>query len=93
MWFDIKSEWRTDTVVQLCQAMRVQGAYDALPILADALQDAHCDNAELLLVLRTGACNPSLSERLVAIIMSEKTATAVPADNEGTRWGPFSCSC
>jgi hypothetical protein len=40
--------WRTDTAVLL--ARRMYGARDffALPILADALQDAGCDNEEIL---------------------------------------------
>jgi hypothetical protein len=39
-------EWRTDTVVLL--ARRMWPRYDAMPILADALQDAGCDNDDIL---------------------------------------------
>lgn len=42
------SDWRTDTVVAL--ARQVYGAYEfgAMPILADALQDAGCDSDDIL---------------------------------------------
>lgn len=41
-------EWRTDTAVLLARQM--YGAYDfsAMPILADALQDAGCNNEDIL---------------------------------------------
>ena len=49
----INPDWRTSTVVAICQGMRVAQDFSAAPILADALQDAGCDDAELLIKLRT----------------------------------------
>jgi hypothetical protein len=40
--------WRTDLVVRLTQAIAERGAYDRLPILADALEEAGCENSLLL---------------------------------------------
>ena len=40
--------WRTETVVLLAQGMYDSRDFSAMPILADALQDAGCDNTEIL---------------------------------------------
>jgi hypothetical protein len=40
--------WRTDTVVALARQMYESRDFSAMPILADALQDAGCDNEEVL---------------------------------------------
>lgn len=42
------SELRTVTVRLLADSIHSDSAYDRLPILADALEEAGCDNAELL---------------------------------------------
>jgi hypothetical protein len=41
-------EWRTDTTVALARAMYDSRDFGAMPILADALQDAGCDNEDIL---------------------------------------------
>ena len=41
-------EWRTDTAVTLARQMYDSRDFDAMPILADALQDAGCDNEDIL---------------------------------------------
>ena len=41
-------EWRTDTAVTLARTMYDSREFGAMPILADALQDAGCDNADVL---------------------------------------------
>jgi hypothetical protein len=42
------ASWRTDTVVTLAQQMYENCEFSAMPILADALQDAGCDNEDIL---------------------------------------------
>jgi hypothetical protein len=42
------SEWRTDTVVLLVRTVSESRDFGAMPILADALQDAGCDSDEIL---------------------------------------------
>ncbi len=42
------SEWRTSTVVSLAAQMYATRDFSAMPILADALQDAGCDSADIL---------------------------------------------
>ena len=41
-------EWRTSTVLALAAQMYESRDFSAMPILADALQDAGCDNADVL---------------------------------------------
>jgi hypothetical protein len=40
--------WLTSTVVELAQGIYADRSFDRLPILADALQDAGCDNPDVL---------------------------------------------
>jgi hypothetical protein len=40
--------WRTETVRLLSDGIHADQAFDRLPILADALEEAGCDNAEML---------------------------------------------
>jgi hypothetical protein len=69
-------QWRTRTVTALCESMRQTEDYSACPILADALQDAGCEDEQLLTRLRTGDWTPIL-ERTVAVIYSDRTTAAV----------------
>lgn len=73
----MKPEWRTSTVTQICAGMRQERDYSAMPILADALQDAGCDDDGLLERLRKGVSEYVEDERVVCRIFSEKTAEAV----------------
>ncbi|MBP3955026.1 hypothetical protein J8F10_06990 [Gemmata sp. G18] len=41
-------EWRTSTAVGLASQMYESRDFSAMPILADALQDAGCDRADVL---------------------------------------------
>lgn len=41
-------DWRTDTVVALARQMYESREFGTMPILADALQDAGCDNDDVL---------------------------------------------
>jgi hypothetical protein len=40
--------WRTETVLSLARSMYESREFGAMPILADALQDAGCDKADIL---------------------------------------------
>lgn len=44
--------WRSETVLQLARHARLTGDFSALPILADALEEAGCDSADVLNHLR-----------------------------------------
>jgi hypothetical protein len=44
----VKPTWQTSNVVALGQSIYADRAFDRLPILADALEDAGCDNADIL---------------------------------------------
>jgi len=44
----LERDWLTSTVLTLAQQADETGEYSALPILADALQDAGCDNEIML---------------------------------------------
>jgi hypothetical protein len=41
-------QWLTSTVVALAKGIDTERAFDRLPILADALQDAGCDHPDIL---------------------------------------------
>ena len=41
-------EWRTSTAVALAQAIYTERAFDRLPVLADALEEAGCDHPDVL---------------------------------------------
>ncbi len=45
---EIQLEWLTDTVLALARAIYATRDFGAMPILADALQDAGCDDADIL---------------------------------------------
>jgi hypothetical protein len=44
----VEPGWLTSTVVELARGIYEERAFDRLPILADALQDAGCDDADIL---------------------------------------------
>jgi hypothetical protein len=46
--------WNDGTVRSVAQAIYDDRAFDRLPILADALEDAGCDNADILTHCRSG---------------------------------------
>jgi hypothetical protein len=48
----LNPEWRTDTAVQLARHIYDNREFTAMPILADALQDAGCDNEPWLARMR-----------------------------------------
>ena len=44
----VDRRWLTSTVTDMALMMRQEGPFDRLPILADALMDAGCDNEEII---------------------------------------------
>jgi hypothetical protein len=44
----VDPSWRTSNVVSLSEGIYTDRAFDGLPVLADALEDAGCDNLEIL---------------------------------------------
>jgi hypothetical protein len=44
----LNPSWLTSTVLALAQGIYAEKAFDRMPILADALQDAGCDNEDIL---------------------------------------------
>lgn len=44
----VDPRWRTETVLALARGLDADRAFDRLPILADALQDAGCEDEQLL---------------------------------------------
>jgi hypothetical protein len=54
-WADVRwPQWRTSTVLALARGIHRTRAHDSLPILADALQDAGCDDETVLAHCREG---------------------------------------
>jgi hypothetical protein len=44
----VDPNWLTSTVVALAEGIYAERAFDRMPILVDALQDAGCDNSDIL---------------------------------------------
>ena len=70
-------ELRTSTVLALCRRMLDSREFDAMPILADALEDAGCVDEELLTLCKKPDLKPVQAERVVNLVYSEETAAAV----------------
>jgi hypothetical protein len=50
----LPSEWRTEIAVALANAIYADRAFDRMPILADALEEAGCDSLDVLNHCRSG---------------------------------------
>jgi hypothetical protein len=48
----VDPSWLTTDVVALAEGIYAERAFDRMPILADAIQDAGCDNDDVLLHCR-----------------------------------------
>jgi hypothetical protein len=74
----INPRWLTSTVVDLASAIAAERAFDRLPILADALMDAGCDNEQMLAACRAGQAPAGL--------LAELDTAAQAAKRERTDW-------
>ena len=73
----IDPKWRTQTVVDLCLAMRETQDFSAMPILADALQEADCGDETLLQFLRNPTGTYAIKAGVVGLVTSQDTEEAV----------------
>lgn len=71
---DFDPKWRTSTVTAICE--RIRDTRDC-PILADACEDAGCDDGPLLRLLRTADLDELAARKLVAMIQSDELAASV----------------
>ncbi len=54
--WEFSPEWQTDTAITLARHIWLEKDFGVMPILADALQDAGCDQEDLLTRLRDPDC-------------------------------------
>jgi hypothetical protein len=71
--------WRTSTVLALAQGIIQESAFDRMPILADALQDAGCDNEVILDHCRHARGHESACWVLALILSPTPTQPSSPA--------------
>jgi hypothetical protein len=62
--------WRTSDAVALARGIATDGAFDRAPILADALQDAGCADADVLGHLRSGS--PDRARWVVDLLLGKE---------------------
>lgn len=72
----MNENWMTTTVCAICNGMRQSDDYSSMPILADALEDAGCDDAALLGRLR-GGLSKLMAQTEVCLILGGKLAESV----------------
>lgn len=72
----LHADYRTSTVIALCETMRADNDYSAMPILADALEDAGYQNGSFLAASRDPALNFFEAQRAVALILDPFQAPA-----------------
>ncbi|RJQ26752.1 hypothetical protein C4577_03090 [Candidatus Parcubacteria bacterium] len=75
--YKMNPEYRTSLVKALCQSMLENDNYEAMPILADALEDAGCHEDSILVDLRRASGHWIEKRRIINMIYSEETANAV----------------
>jgi hypothetical protein len=66
------ASWRSETVVALATAIRADGAFDRMPILADALEEAGCEDAGMLADCRSPHLTPALGGRVVDLVLGKE---------------------
>ena len=70
--------WRTSTVEAIAKGIAAEGTFDAMPILADALQDAGCDNTLLLDHCRHATGHTKCCWVLSQVLGAPRASTPVP---------------
>lgn len=74
----MNQNWLTSTVFALCNGMRTRDDYSELPLLADALEEAGCDDAKLLDDFRhVGRLSHVMAQRQVCLILGGEYAESV----------------
>jgi hypothetical protein len=81
--------WREGTVVRLARAIEADQALDRLPILADALEEAGCTDAQILGHCRAGGEHALGCWVLDALLGRESVTEPWTPSREGPRW----CLC
>jgi hypothetical protein len=69
----INSTWLTSNVVALARAIRDEGAFDRLPMLGDALEDAGCNNVDILNHCRE--CRDQVNGSWLVTLLLSKSGT------------------
>lgn len=64
--------WRTTDVILLAQGIYDERAFDRMPILADALQDAGCDNADILTHCRDASLSHARGCWVVDLVLNKE---------------------
>jgi hypothetical protein len=85
-------EWRTETVLALAGGIEADRAFDRMPILADALEEAGCDERGMLDHLRGSGPHARGCWVLDLILNREPHLFALPPlvpTTRGTQLGPF----
>ena len=76
--------WRTETVLALAKGIEADTAFDRLPILADALEEAGCDDPVILRHCRECERHESGCWVVTWLVTDPKRVPSVPAKLE---WG------
>ncbi|OAI40989.1 hypothetical protein AYO40_00475 [Planctomycetaceae bacterium SCGC AG-212-D15] len=78
----VRPVWITTTVISLAQAIRDEQAYDRLPILADAMEEAGCTDADLLKQCRMVIANEECQALIETITQEIVAAKGVTTPDE-----------
>jgi hypothetical protein len=90
--YRFEPEWRTETVLAMAGGIDADRAFDRMPILADALEEAGCDERGMLDHLRGSGPHARGCWVLDLILNHEPRLFALPPlvpTTRGTQLGPF----
>ncbi|MFO0850345.1 MAG: hypothetical protein U0871_17565 [Gemmataceae bacterium] len=77
----IHPRWRTETVLALARSIQTERAFDRMPILADALEEAGCDNQFVLLHCRTPNQHIPHCWVISAVLKTPNPSQVAPAES------------